>query len=106
MALEILALHMIGDFVLQTDEMATLKLTSPLVRFFHVLDYWVVFAVWGVIFYSINGLYFAGTVAVTHYIIDSFRFYSDHPWPPKSIMVDQTLHIATLAVLARVFLAG
>lgn len=104
MTLEILALHMLGDYILQTDEMATKKLSDARVRLAHVIAYIVPFLVWFAFENDMAGVWFALAVGVTHFIIDSHRFCADHPWPPKSILIDQSLHIITLAVLARLFL--
>lgn len=104
MALDIIALHLLGDFVLQTEEMAQNKLRSARVRALHVLCYALPFALWGMWLYGWLGLWFAVGVAVTHFVIDSHRFAVNHPWPAKSIVIDQTLHLLTLAMLARMFL--
>lgn len=103
-ALEILALHMLGDYILQTEWMAQNKLSDPLVRLAHVTAYSIPFLLWGNWYYDMAGILFGTSVMITHFMIDSYRFYADHPWPPKSILIDQSLHIITLAVLARMFL--
>lgn len=104
MALDIIALHLLGDFVLQTEGMAQNKLRSAHVRALHVLCYTLPFALWGWWFFQWDGLWFALWVAVTHFAIDSRRFAANHPWPTKPIAIDQTLHLLTLALLARLFL--
>lgn len=104
MALDILALHMLGDYILQSDWMATNKLTDWRVRAVHVSVYGGPFLVWGRLLYGDNGVLFGVLVMVTHFVIDSYRFAQGNPWPPKSMMVDQSLHIISLAVLARLFL--
>lgn len=104
MALDLLALHMLGDFILQSEWMAQNKLRDSVVRLVHVLCYSVPFAVWGWGYYGWPGVWFGLAVAMTHFAVDSHRFFADHPWPPKSILIDQSLHILSLAVLARLFL--
>lgn len=104
MALDILALHLLGDYILQTEWMAQNKLKSVYARLVHVNVYAFPFLIWGAYFYGLQGVFFYVGVWITHFEIDSFRFYADHPWPPKSILIDQSLHIITLAILARMFL--
>jgi hypothetical protein len=106
MAIEIVALHMLGDYILQTETMAQKKLTVWWVRLGHVLTYTMPFVFWGGWFYGEAGIWFSVCVGVTHFLIDSYRFAPNHPWPPKSILIDQSLHLISLAVLARVFLGA
>lgn len=102
--LDLLALHLLGDFILQTDTMARHKLTNGWIRAAHVFLYTMSFFLWGGWHYGGDGLLFAACVGVTHFAIDSYRFAANHPWPPKSILIDQSLHVISLALLARLFL--
>lgn len=104
MALDLLALHMLGDYILQNEWMAASKLTKVSVRLIHVNVYAFPFLIWAAYFYGLQGVWFYLCVWVTHFAIDSHRFAANHPWPPKSILIDQSLHIISLAVLARLFL--
>ena len=101
--LDLLAAHMVGDYVLQTDEMAKRKLTDWRVRLLHVICYCLPFIC---LFAMIDqdmpgGWLFLGLLALTHFITDSRRWASGEKWPPKPILVDQTIHLVTLALLAR-----
>lgn len=104
MTLDLLALHMLGDYILQTEWMAQNKLKNIPARLIHVNTYAFPFFLWGVYFYGLQGVYFFVGVWITHFAIDSYRFAASHPWPPKSMLIDQSLHIISLAMLARVFL--
>ena len=113
--------HLIGDFLFQTDNMAKRKpqnwrwlvghvslymvtITVIIVAYglSHVLPVWLPVAAWLFIF-------------ATHVILDKRSFTArwmrmagtspDHPWLP--IVVDQTFHLITLAIVAQALaLAG
>lgn len=102
--LDLIALHLLGDFILQNDWMAVNKRSSAYARLVHVLAYSTAFLAWGIYFHGWQGVYFALAVAITHYLTDSVTFYPAHPWPPKGIAIDQSVHIITLAVLVHIFL--
>jgi len=102
--LDLLALHMLGDYILQNDWMAQNKLENWRVRLVHVICYSLPFGVWALWLYGLPGVWFGLGVFITHFVIDSHRFYANHPWPPKSILVDQALHIITLAMLVHLLL--
>ena len=104
MTLDLLALHMLGDYILQNEWMAQNKLTNWRVRLVHVALYGGPFLVWGRWFYGDVGVWFGLAVMAIDFRVDSHRFAANHPWPPKSMLIDQSLHIITLAVLARLFL--
>jgi hypothetical protein len=114
-ALLILGAHMIGDFVLQTDHMALYKPTSLRVRTVHVACYCIPFVLltawwcFGVPPMAharlVRGGMFLLAVAVTHWLTDSRQWASGEKWPPKPILVDQSIHIATLGILQMVFLS-
>lgn len=96
---------MVGDFVTQTDWMATNKLKSAFVRGVHVSVYSLGFilVVLAARLDALSALLFVALLWITHFITDSRRWASGDKWPPKPIMVDQSLHIATLAWLAWLF---
>lgn len=99
-ALIVLALHMLGDFVTQTDDMAKLKFLDWKVRTVHVFLYTGPFYVLG-----INAgwpLWVPFAIFAAHWITDCRRWASGDKWPPKPIMVDQTLHILQLAIILSV----
>ena len=101
LSLWLIACHMIGDYILQTNVMAARKLTDPWIRASHVSFYTLVFGV-PVVIYKIpydKGIYFLLAVWITHFITDSRRWASADPWPPKPILVDQAIHLFTLAIL-------
>jgi hypothetical protein len=104
-SLLLLGAHMLGDYVLQTHQMSMRKLTDARVRTQHVLLYTLAFVpvVLVVRMPYWRAWAFLGLVFVTHWITDSRRWASGAQWPPKPILVDQTIHITTLAVLGVVF---
>ena len=106
LGLWIIALHMLGDYLLQTDWMAANKLRSAGVRTVHVLVYSVGFVPLGLFYASSAGRAwgFVGLVFVTHWVTDSRRWASDKVWAPKPILIDQALHVLSLAILGAVFL--
>ncbi len=103
-SLVIIALHLLGDFVLQTEFMAQYKRKVVAVRIAHVNVYTIPFIFWAAYHYGWSGSLFCLFVWITHFAIDSYTFAENHPWPPKSFAIDQSLHILSLAILATVFL--
>lgn len=98
LALWIIALHMFGDYVVQTHWIAMGKLDSWKVRTVHVALYSAPFAV--------LAAYLGGTwqpwafpllVAIPHWLTDSVRWCPGHPWNLKALMVDQSIHLLCLA---------
>ncbi len=95
-----LATHALGDFPLQTDNMAENKLDNPRVRAEHVAVYTLGFlpvalaSDWN----RKGSVVFLLSLAGTHYAIDSRRWNDAVP-----IWFDQALHVIALAVA--VFLA-
>jgi hypothetical protein len=100
-ALWIISLHLLGDYVTQTNAMAARKLTDWRIRTLHVAVYTLPFAVLAV---AVGGTWqpwiFPLLVFVPHWITDCRRWASPDPWPPKPIMVDQTIHALCLAIAA------
>ena len=103
-SLDLLAAHLIGDYVLQTNEQAKNKLTDARVRAAHVSTYHVPFLVAGLATGAHTGRLaaFLALSWAAHFATDSRRWASGEKWPPKPILVDQAIHIATLTVLNRV----
>jgi hypothetical protein len=101
LALPILAAHMVGDYLTQTDWMAENKLKSWKALTLHVAVYTTCFI--PVVLLARLAVepacLFLGLIFVTHWITDSRRWASGDKWPPKPILVDQTIHITTLAIL-------
>lgn len=95
MTLCVLAAHAAGDFLLQPKWMGTNKLDSRAVRALHVVVYTAVFIpiVMASKWTSRQSVTFLGTVATTHFAIDSDRWNDTVP-----ILVDQVLHGIALAV--------
>ena len=104
----LLTAHLWGDYVLQSDRMAARKLKCAGVRAAHVTVYtasFVIFSLkygrtWPVRFR------FLALVWLTHFLVDSFRFQLGSTWPFKPLLVDQTLHLTTLALLVNVLNGG
>jgi hypothetical protein len=104
-ALLILAAHMVGDYVTQTQWMAENKLRCWSALAIHVSVYVAGF----VPVMLLSGLHFGASLGflcllwVTHFVTDCRRWASGAKWPPKPILVDQTIHVVTLAVLGLCF---
>lgn len=104
LGLDLIAAHLVADFLFQTDRMAERKLHSARVRAAHAGIHVLVFlplVLWHARDRLLHGLVFLLLLGLTHFAIDSRRWASGERWAPKPILVDQTLHIVTLAVLAR-----
>jgi hypothetical protein len=101
-ALDLIAAHMVGDFLLQGSAMADEKLRDWRIRLLHVAIYSLPFVVVMIgedVRPARAAIFLAANFAL-HFLIDSRRWASAREWPPKPILVDQTLHMVTLAVLA------
>lgn len=105
-SLLLLAGHMLGDYILQTDHMATFKLKSAWVRAYHVSVYCLCFLP----LMPLAGLTDPGRLLLflillwaTHFATDCRRWASADKWPPKPILIDQSIHIVTLALMGRAF---
>lgn len=103
MDIDLIAAHLTGDYLLQSDHMARNKLADWHVRLQHVSLYTLPFALiaaasragWR------RALLFVILVFFSHFITDSRRWASAGSWAPKPIIIDQSLHIVSLAVLKR-----
>lgn len=60
-------IHMLGDYILQSHEMAQLKTKSSIICLIHVLFYTLSFTL---LTFSLKALFF---IAITHFFIDRFR---------------------------------
>ena len=94
-ALYALASHAAGDFPLQTDRMAAEKFDNRLVRAGHVAVYTAAYipALLTTEWDRRQVATFLGTIAATHFVIDSRRWNDAVP-----IWYDQALHVIVLAV--------
>lgn len=104
LALDLLTSHLFGDYVFQIGPIPARKLTDWRIRLFHVAIYTVCFVPSALIETRdlSHVLLFLAALAVCHFITDSRRFGSGATWAPRPIMVDQSLHVAQLAVLSRI----
>ncbi len=105
--------HLVGDWLLQNDWMAKGKkqglITLPGMVHFAVYTIVVTGAVWLSGHWTASPLYYfilGAFIFVTHWIVDAtdivdrwMRFYRQSNLPMVRVMVDQTFHILTLAVL-------
>lgn len=98
--LEAIALHGVGDFILQTDYIADHKLTDWKIRALHVFFYCLPFAIM-LAWQGQRVTWFVFWLALSHFVIDSRR-WCESKWQPRVIIVDQVLHLLVLAVLMRV----
>ena len=64
---DMLLAHAIGDYILQTDEMATRKTKSSLWAFIHVNMYTIPFV------FLTDSVYALLFIAISHFFIDRFR---------------------------------
>ena len=96
-SLIVLALHLLGDFILQSHKMAMFKLVDWKWRTAHVFVYIAGFAAYGCLVgwphWTIPAIF------VAHWITDCRRWCSGKDWPPKPIVVDQSLHVIQLALI-------
>ena len=105
----LIALHMLGDYVLQTPYMAANKFKSAAVRSVHVLLYSLPLGLFAGVWVRLHGLpvwhsaaFFVG-LYVTHWITDMRRWCSDDPLSPQEreavktaqAMMDMTQHDRT-----------
>jgi hypothetical protein len=103
-SLDLLAAHLIGDYILQGNAMAKNKLTDARVRAHHVTRYCIPFLVAGVVS-RVNPGRLAAFLAltwITHFITDSKRWIPNEDWKPGEILNDQALHLAQLTILNRI----
>ncbi len=103
-SLDLLAAHMIGDYILQTDEMAKKKLEDSTVRAHHVTRYCLPFVAVGLTSKAslVRVAAFVAFVWITHFVTDSKRWLPNEDWAPGTIINDQALHLAQLAILGRI----
>ena len=105
LTLTILAAHMAGEFIFQTDWMAARKLLDWRPRLAHVATYTVCFV--PVVIQSHlpleQAIAFLVAVGVPHFVVDCRRWASADTWPPKPIMVDQAVHVVCLAIASAAF---
>lgn len=100
--LGLVAAHMVGDYITQTGWMAANKFRCWKARAIHVTCYTAGFApvVWLAGMTLPAAMLFLALVWATHFIVDCRRWASGEQWPPKPILVDQSIHVATLYLLA------
>ena len=96
-----LAAHGLGDWPLQTDQMAAAKLDNRQVRAKHVAVYTISFlpVVMAANWRRRGTVAFLVTLAGSHYVIDSQRWKDDtDEFPTFAIWYDQVLHLIALAL--------
>lgn len=106
LALDILAAHLVGDYILQTNEEAINKTSSNKHLATHVLKYALAFVpvslASGRSVSCRRKLAFLVILAVLHAGTDFRRWASGEEWSPKPILVDQAMHAVQLAILSRI----
>ena len=101
-SLYIIAAHLTGDFIFQTDEMAQKKFDSHTWRTGHVQMYTTAFI--PIVLITPLPWMFLFAVAIPHWIIDSRRWVEPKDgFESYPVVVDQTLHILSLAIAAGIF---
>ncbi len=103
-SIDLLAAHMIGDYILQTNEEAVNKFTDFNQLFSHCIKYTMAFIPFLIVDKSSmdRKMLFGYLMLATHLLTDRRRWASGEEWPPKPILVDQAIHAATLALLNRI----
>lgn len=96
LGLMLLTSHMIGDYVLQSDAQAQAKLHNLRALLLHCFTYTLAFA--PLLLFGLHWLALP-IVFLSHVLIDHRRWVEDPPWPPKTILVDQTLHLVVLCLI-------
>ena len=101
-----IALHMLGDFVLQNNWMAKNKFTNSIALLLHVSVYSIPFFILGYLTLPIPlAFVMTSIIFILHTITDSDRWITNKEWPPGEILADQTLHALQLALIAQMFYA-
>lgn len=103
-SLDIIACHMVGDYILQTDEEGRFKRTNPKLRRKHVAKY--VLAFFPLLILNKvpprKIILFTLLNFLAHYAADSYKYPPNPLGFPRSIMIDQSIHALTLALLKRI----
>lgn len=97
-----LAAHLLADFPLQTDAMASEKFDDSEVRMQHCTVHLLLYGLAGLLlgFGPILTTAIAVSIATLHFVIDSRRWvapkdgFEDYP-----VWVDQSLHLASIALV-------
>ncbi len=102
--IDLIAAHLVGDYILQTNDEAVNKTKDFNKLLYHCVKYAFAFTPFLFatrkknkhkdLFFILNFL--------SHMIIDHRRWASGEEWGPKPILVDQALHAVTLAILRRI----
>ncbi len=102
--LDLIASHLVGDYVLQTNEEAVKKFTDRDKLLWHCFKYILAFLPF--LFQTKDRLgrkiWFLALLFICHVATDYRRWASGEEWPPKPILVDQTIHAVQLALLRRI----
>jgi hypothetical protein len=97
--LYLLALHFLGDWLLQSDTMAARKLDSVTVRLAHVTMYTLTVAPIVLVtdWSTYGSIGFLAIVFGTHFSIDSRRWKKPvEGFPTRAIWFDQAYHVISL----------
>lgn len=108
--LAILAAHLAGDFLLQTDRMAAEKFDSTTVRTLHATIHA------GLLFVTVavaiaprfeTAVLFVALASAAHWLIDTRRWVEPKDgFEAKPIWVDQSLHVVSLAAIYTVVISS
>ena len=94
--LALIWLHFIGDFILQSDAMATKKSTNSLWLGFHVLVYSLPLLLFGWQFALVNGAAHFITDFITSRLTSYLWKHEERHWFFTVIGLDQAIHMTTL----------
>jgi hypothetical protein len=103
-ALQLLACHMLGDFILQTDAQAREKFSNWRARAVHVTTYSLPFVIVALLHGGtpLRMVAFMALLWSSHFVIDMRRWKKPDAPLWLQIAADQTLHIVVLAIIVSI----
>ena len=103
-SIDLIAAHMVGDYIFQTPEEGMNKRYDAKLRTKHVAKYvhaFVPFLIANrvsprkiVLFTILN--------FISHFAADSYKYPPNPPGFPRSILIDQSIHAVELSILRRI----
>ena len=102
MFLYMMIAHLLGDYYLQNESLADGKRTSFRKLLLHLLVYSITGAVFAILVFNVNVIWYFGAFIISHIAIDLAKYFvpkkhKDKPWV---YITDQTLHILSIIIIA------